>query len=163
MMNDDRKSDRPVIPTKARNKANKTVEDSLEGRGLAKGNTERPTAARTQSRTPVSSGLDRVREAAKRDRKMRFTALLHHVTVHKLRAAFFGLKKTAAAGVDGQTWHAYRDVLELRLQDLHERVQRGTFRAKPRADRSSQRPTGGYGRSVSRHWRTRSSRARWSM
>lgn len=131
MMNDDRKSDRPVVPTKVWNKAGKPVADMLEGRSLAKGNTGQPTAARTQSRTPASSGLERVRGAARRDREMRFTALLHHVSVDALRAAFLGLKRTAAPGVDGQTWHPYRQGLELRLQDLHERVQRGTFRAKP--------------------------------
>jgi len=74
---------------------------SVEGRQLAKGNTVEQNAPRTQSRTHASSALDRVREVARKDKKARFTALLHQVTVERLRAAFFQLKRKAAAGVDG--------------------------------------------------------------
>jgi len=63
---------------------------------------------------------------------MRFTALLHHVyDVSRLRAAFFALKKDAAPGVDGETWRHYEQTLEVNLQDLSKRLQRGAYRAKP--------------------------------
>ena len=58
-------------------------------------------------------------------------ALLHHVTVDVLHDAFLSLRKDAAAGVDGVTWHAYADGLEGRLADLHARVHRGAYRAPP--------------------------------
>ena len=82
-------------------------------------------------RTSVSTGLRGVREAARRDKGVRFTALLHHVTVGRLREAFYALKRDAASGVDGLTWKQYEEDLEERLPDLHERVHRGSYRAQP--------------------------------
>jgi len=105
--------------------------ESVEGRQLAKGNRVEQNAPRTQSRTRASSALDRVREVARKDRNARFTALLHQVSVERLRAAFFQLKRGAAAGVDGVTWAQYAEDLESNLQDLHARVHRGAYRPKP--------------------------------
>ena len=79
----------------------------------------------------MSPGLERVRDAARQRKKEKFTALLHHVTVDELRDAFMVLKRNAAPGVDGQTWQDYAAGLEGNLQDLHARVQRGTYRALP--------------------------------
>jgi RNA-directed DNA polymerase len=72
-----------------------------------------------------------VREAARKDRALKFTALLHHVSEDCLREAFFNLKKTAAVGVDGVTWQEYERNLEDNIADLHGRVHRGAYRAKP--------------------------------
>jgi group II intron reverse transcriptase/maturase len=72
-----------------------------------------------------------VREAAKKDRKLRFTALLHHVTVDLLRDSFYALKRKAAPGVDGVTWEEYGRDLEVSLVDLHGRIHRGAYRARP--------------------------------
>ncbi len=132
-MNDPGKSDRPVVPTKQPNKAGKPGAEAVEGRGLAKGNTDKQNASRTQSRNhDVPNALDRVREVARKDRKAKFTALLHHVTVDRLREAFLALRRNASAGVDGVTWEQYAgEGLEEKLQDLHVRVQRGAYRAKP--------------------------------
>jgi group II intron reverse transcriptase/maturase len=104
----------------------------MEGRGLAKGNLRQQNASRTPSRTDAHSALERVRQAARRDKKVRFTALLHHIyTLDTLRAAYFSLKKEAAPGVDGETWRHYGEALEVHLQDLAERLKRGAYRAKP--------------------------------
>jgi len=130
-MNDLRKSDSSVVPGKASNKAGQAAAETLEGRGLAKGNAGEHGTLRTQSRDGVFGGLDRVREAARRDRKKRFTALLHYVTVDRLRGVFHGLHRKAAAGVDGVTWAQYAEDLEARLLDLHARLHRGAYRAKP--------------------------------
>jgi group II intron reverse transcriptase/maturase len=72
-----------------------------------------------------------VREAAHKDGKLKFTALLHHADVDALRRSFFKLKKTAAVGIDGVTWHDYEHDLEAKLIDLHGRIHRGSYRAKP--------------------------------
>lgn len=99
---------------------------------LAKGNSPERNALRTQSREGAPSALERVREAAKNDRKRRFTALLHHIyDVDRLRAAYLTMKKGAAAGVDGQTWKHYGETLEENLRDLSHRLKRGAYRAKP--------------------------------
>lgn len=103
----------------------------MEERGLAKGNAGEQNAPRTQRRTSVPSALDRVRQAAKRDKAMRFTALLHHVDVDRLRKAFHALKKDAAPGVDGVTWQQYGEQLEENLRELHARLRGGAYRAKP--------------------------------
>jgi RNA-directed DNA polymerase len=76
--------------------------------------------------------LERIRQAASRNRKMRFTALYHHVYRHTtLRRAYFGLNPQAAPGVDGVTWKQYGEDLEHNLKDLSERLKRGAYRAKP--------------------------------
>jgi RNA-directed DNA polymerase len=86
---------------------------------------------RTQGRVAVSQGLPGVRAAAQRDRGLRFTALLHHVTESLLRDSFHQLKKDAAPGVDEVTWKEYEQGLEVRLADLHDRVHSGAYRAQP--------------------------------
>jgi retron-type reverse transcriptase len=131
-MNDHGKSDRPAVPAKPPNNAGHPAAEEGEGRGLAKGNLPQQNASRTPSRTDARSALQRVRQAARRDKKTRFTALLHHVyQLDALRAAYFGLKKEAAPGVDGETWRHYGAALEEHLQDLSERLQRGAYRARP--------------------------------
>jgi RNA-directed DNA polymerase len=125
------KSDRSVVPKKLPNKAGTTAE-AVEGRDRAKENLREQNAARTQSREAAQSALERVREAAQRDRKLKFTALLHHIyDVERLRTAYGKLKREAAPGVDGETWRHYGQDLEANLQDLSERLKRGAYRAKP--------------------------------
>lgn len=125
------KSDSCIVPEKQPNKGRRLSAEAVEGRRLTKGNTEHTATLRTQSRTGVSIGLLGVREAARRDKKQKFTALLHHVTVDLLRGSYYALRRKAAPGVDGMTWQEYGRDLEARLRDLHDRVHRGTYRAKP--------------------------------
>ena len=103
----------------------------MEGRPLTKENTRQPNPYRTPSRESGPSGLERVREAAKQDGKLKFTALLHHVNIDLLRESYYSLKKQAAAGVDGVTWQEYGQGLEARLSDLPGRVHRGAYHAQP--------------------------------
>jgi len=125
-MNGHGKSDSPVVPMKSPNNSGQPAAEGAEGRGLAKGNLPQQNAPRTQRREGAPSALERVRLAAARDRKMQFTALLHHVyAVPTLRAAYFSLKREAAAGVDGETWRHYGERLEENLRDLADRVKRG--------------------------------------
>jgi len=131
MMHDGGKSDRPMVPAKLSNKAGQSAAETVEGRGLTEGNTNQQNASRTQRRTSAPSALERVREVAKRDRKAKFTALLHHVTLDRLRDAYLALSRKAAAGVDGVTWHQYGVGLEDNLRDLHAKLHRGAYRAKP--------------------------------
>ena len=132
MMNGRGKSDGLVVPEKPPNNAGSDrAAEVVEGRGPAKGNSDQRNALRTQSRGGALSALDRVREVARRDKKVRFTALLHHVDVDRLRKAYFSLKRRAAAGVDGVTWEQYGANLEGNLQDLYDRLHRGAYRAKP--------------------------------
>ena len=132
MMNGQGKSDRPVVPEKSPNKAGPPAAEAMEGRGLAKGNLLEQNASRTPSRSDAPSALERVRQAAKEDKQMRFTALLHHIyDPEMLRTAYLGLKREAAPGVDGETWQHYGEALEDNLQDLSHRLKRGAYRAKP--------------------------------
>jgi len=132
MMNGPGKSDRPVVPEKSPNKAGQPVAEGMEGRGLAKGNLPQQNVSRTPSREDALSALERVHQAASKDKKLRFTALLHHIyNPETLRKAYFCLKKEAAPGVDGETWRHYGETLEDNLQDLSHRLKRGAYRAKP--------------------------------
>ena len=131
MMHGREKSDRFVVPANHLNKAPSGAAEGGEGRDLTKGNSDRQNAHRTQSRGSAHSALDRVRQAARRDRKARFTALLHHVTIDRLRACYQRLNPKAAPGVDQETWKDYGQGLEHRLRDLHARIHRGAYRAKP--------------------------------
>ena len=124
MTNEPGKSDRPVVPEKSPNKAGQPAAEGMEGRGLAKGNLPQQNASRIQSRKDAPSAQERVRQAARKDKKLRFTALLHHIyNLDTLRMAYFRLKKEAAPGVDGETWRHYGEKLEENLQDLSERLQ----------------------------------------
>jgi RNA-directed DNA polymerase len=132
MMNEHGKSDRPIVPGKSPNKAGFSVAEEMEGRGLAKGNLSQQNASRTQSRTDAPSALEQVRQAAKKNKDVKFTALLHHIyRIDTLRFAFFQLKRQAAPGVDGETWRHYGEALEENLQTLSHRLKRGAYRAKP--------------------------------
>ncbi len=125
------KSDSPVVPAKPPNNAAQAAAEVVEGRGLAKGNTASKTRPGRSAGQGAPSALDRVRRVAEQDKDARFAALLHHVTVDRLRAAYRALSPKAAAGVDGVTWQIYGQQLEANLHDLHGRLQRGAFRAKP--------------------------------
>lgn len=132
MMNGRGKSDSPIVPGKSPNEVAEPAEEAMEGRGLAKGSSREQNASRTLGRNDVPSALERVRQAAQRDRQQRFTALLHHVYDPKrLRQAYLALKRDAAAGVDGETWRHYGERLKENLQDLSGRLKRGAYRARP--------------------------------
>jgi hypothetical protein len=152
-MNEPGKSDKPVVPAKSAKldfwEFCQELFEPVEGRGLAKENEEGSALLpagpakqvdRTQSRIgagaarceDLHSALDRVRQAALEDKGLKFTSLWHHVyDIGQLREAYFALKRTAAPGVDGQTWQAYGQDLESNLRDLSDRLARGAYRAKP--------------------------------
>jgi hypothetical protein len=142
MMDGQGKSDGLVVPKKATNKAGGLAAEELEGRGLAKRNLGQRDTIRTQGREVVSSALARVRQAARSGKEEKFTALLHHVYAKEaLREASYALERDAAPGVDGQTWRAYGEDLEERLQDLSERLKRGAYRGESGA--TGRHPEGG--------------------
>ena len=103
----------------------------VEERGLPEGNTVSKTRPGHSAGLGAPHALDRVRQVARKDREVRFTALLHHVTVDRLREAYRAISPSAAPGVDGVTWRDYGLELEANLQDLHARVHRGAYRARP--------------------------------
>src|SRR5271168_5148971 len=120
-----------ILPMNHSNKDGTSPAESGEGRPLIKENAGQPNTYPTQSGKGVSQGLAGVRKAARENKEMKFTALLHHLTVDLLRESFYSLRRKAAPGVDGVTWQEYEDGLEDRLTDLHGRVHRGAYRAKP--------------------------------
>src|SRR5512142_374423 len=120
-----------VLPMNHSNKDTRSSAESGEGRPLIKENAGQSNTYPTQSGKGVTQGLAGVRKAARSNKEMKFTALLHHMTVDLLRESFYSLKRKAAPGVDGVTWHEYETGLEERLIDLHSRVHRGAYRARP--------------------------------
>ncbi len=125
------KSDSPVVPAKLPNNTGLPVAEVVEERGLAKGNAASKTRPGLRAGMSAPSALDRVRQVAQNDREARFTALLHHVDVDRLRATYGALNPRAATGVDGVTWRAYGQDLEGNLRELHGRVHRGSYRPRP--------------------------------
>ena len=124
-------SDRAIVSMNQPNKEEQSSAEDGEKRARAKENIVQPNTSPTQSGKRVSQGLKGVREAAKKRRQERFTALLHHVSVDLLRDSYYALRRQAAPGVDGITWREYETGLEDRLVDLHSRVHRGAYRAQP--------------------------------
>jgi RNA-directed DNA polymerase len=120
-----------IVPMNHSNKDKRPLAESEEGRPSIKENASQPHTYPTQSGKGVSQGLAGVRKAARENKEMRFTALLHHLTLDLLRESFYSLKRKAAPGVDGVTWHEYETGLEDHLVDLHGRVHRGAYRALP--------------------------------
>jgi RNA-directed DNA polymerase len=133
MMHGHGKSDRPVVPVKSSNNTGPPVAEGTEGMGLAKGNSHQQHRPIGHSAGPGRlSALERVRQAAGRDRTIQFTARLHHIyALDTLRAAYLCLKRDAAPGVDGETWRHDGETLEAHLQGLAARLKRGAYRAKP--------------------------------
>jgi group II intron reverse transcriptase/maturase len=133
MMNGPEKSHRPILPAKRQNNAGRKrpAADGVEGRGLTKRNSNQQNTRRTQRRESVPSALDRVRQVARQNKRAKFTALLHHVTLDRLRNAYRKLNSKAAPGIDEVTWKEYGENLEANLEGLHARLHRGAYRAKP--------------------------------
>ncbi len=133
-MNGSRKSDSCVVPGKPSNKGSGAPlsAEKVEGRRLTKGNSVQQTKHRTQSRESLQQALDRIRQAARRDRQQQFTALWHHVyNVSRLGKAYEGLNRKAAAGVDKVTWQEYGEELGVKLEELSGRLKRGAYQARP--------------------------------
>ena len=132
-MNVTGESDGRVVPTKDPNNGVLVAPaEGLEGRRPTTENIERqvlvPDSAPDMGESRRLLG---VRKVARQDKGVRFTALLHHVTVAQLTASFFALKRSASPGVDGITWEAYATNLDARVKELHARVHRGTYQAQP--------------------------------
>jgi len=132
-MNADGKSDESVVPsTRVNNAGAEPAAEPAEGRDSAKRNAEPSDLDRPPKRNKRRSlGLAGVRMTARTQPELRFTSLLHHINEALLYEAFFDLKKTAAVGIDEVTWHDYEQDLETHIPDLHGRIHRGAYRAKP--------------------------------
>ncbi len=124
-------SDLGVVPMNQPNKSGKPLAEVGEGRPGIKENAAQLNTRPRQSGASVSQRLSGVRQRAGEKKQEKFTALLHHLTVDLLRESYFALQRKAAPGVDGETWQQYGTGLEDRLADLHSRVHRGAYRAKP--------------------------------
>jgi RNA-directed DNA polymerase len=131
VMHEPEKSDIVVVAVKPTNNAERSAAELVEPRTGTKGNANQQSTRRAQDRESVSQALERVRLAARRGKKEKFTSLLHHADPEMLRASFYALKRDAAPGVDGMTWDTYEQDLDRRIEDLHTRVQSGAYRAQP--------------------------------
>ena len=125
------KSDTVIVPKRSVNNPAKVGAELMEGRAVTKRNTHASVSVRTQGRGSATSRLMGVREAARREKRTKFTALFHHVTIELLRESFYQLKRLSAPGVDGQSWKAYEQKLEENLRELYESLHRGSYRPKP--------------------------------
>lgn len=126
------KSDNGVVPEKPTNTSAPVADAELvEGRPLPMSNSAQPPVTGAQHPGQALSGLSRIREAARKDGKQRFTSLMHHITPGMLRDAYWSLKRQAAPGVDGVTWDAYGEDLDQNLVDLHTRIHHGRYQALP--------------------------------
>jgi RNA-directed DNA polymerase len=130
-MDEQGKSDGRVVPAKLTNKAGRPVAETVEERRPAEGNTDSTTRPGRSAGSGVSSGLDRVREVARRDMDVRFAALLAPCRPGPPPSGPPGDPPGGCAGVDGVTWTAYGQDLEANLRDLHARVHSGAYRASP--------------------------------
>jgi hypothetical protein len=131
VMHEPEKSDSVVVAGKPTNKAARAAAELVERRTVTKGNAIQQSTRRAQDRESVSQALERIRQAARQRKKEQFTSLFHHLSIELLRQAFFALKREAAPGVDGLTWQDYEADLDRRIEDLHDRVHRGAYRALP--------------------------------
>ena len=130
-MNADEKSDEGIGPMKRPNKGGLPSAEAVEGRTSPEGNGGKTAAARTLRRDTASNGLVAVRRAARQSKSVRFTALLHHITVDLLTRSYFALERDSAPGFDRVTWQAYGENLDEKLTGLHDRIHKGSYRARP--------------------------------
>jgi group II intron reverse transcriptase/maturase len=130
-MHADENSDEVIVPEKRPNKEGLPSAEAVEGRTSPKGNGGETAAARTLRRDNASNGLIAVRRAARQSKSVRFTALLHHITIELLKRSYLSLERDSAPGIDGVTWQTYGENLEEKLENLHDKVHRGSYRARP--------------------------------
>ena len=130
-MHADENSDGVIVPEKRPNKEGLPSAEAVEGRTPPKGNGGETAAARTLRRDTASNGLIAVRRAARQSKSVRFTALLHHITIDLLKRSYLSLGRDSAPGIDGVTWQTYGENLEEKLEDLHDKVHRSSYRARP--------------------------------
>ncbi len=142
-MNELKQSDSGIVAVKSANNGTSVPAESMERRAETKGNPRSQSMHRTRGRARMSQAAERIRQAATRKPKEKLTALLHHITTEALSAAYFSLKRQAAAGVDGVTWDEYGNGLSERLLDLHDRVHSGAYRALPSRRVEIPKPDGG--------------------
>ena len=161
-MHDREKSDRLVVPAKPPNNPGVPGAEVVEGRGLLEGNTASDTRPGRSAGLGVSSDLWRVRRVARKDGDVRFTALLHHVTLDRLREAYRAINPNAAAGVTGSRGGATGWISKRIFAVCTPGFREGRIGRARLAGCSYRSRTGGCGRSGSRRWRTRSSSGRWS-
>jgi hypothetical protein len=161
-MHDEEKSDCAIVAVKLANKVGQPAAEPMEPRAEAEENARQDGMHRTPSREGMSPGLARVRTAARLDKKMRFTALLHHVDIDLLREAYSRLKRDAASGVDGVTWHDYGEVWKNVSKTFTQACIGGHIGHNHHGANTSPSRMVENARSASRRWRTRSSNARWS-
>ena len=141
MMHGHEKSDPAIVAVKPANKAEQpaaeqsaaelTAAEPVEPRAGTKGNAGQQTMPWAQSQISMSHALERIRKVARERKKEKFISLFHHISVELLAEAFYELKADAAPGVDRLTWKDYEAKLERNLEDLHDRVHRGAYRALP--------------------------------
>jgi RNA-directed DNA polymerase len=141
MMHGHEKSDLAIVAVKPANKAEQpaaeqsaaelTAAEPVEPRAGTKGNAGQQTMSWAQSQTSMSHALERIRKVARERKKEKFISLFHHISVELLEEAFYELKTDAAPGVDRLTWKDYEANLERNLEDLHDQVHRGVYRALP--------------------------------
>src|SRR6202163_2984577 len=153
MMHGHEKSDPAIVAMKPANKAdwtapersaaNPNAAEPVERRAGTKGNVDQQSTRRTQSRESVSQALERIRKVARERKQEKFTALFHHISIGLLEESFFELQEDAAPGVDRLTWKDYEADLDRNLTDLHDRVQRGAYRALPSRRVYIPKPDGG--------------------
>ena len=133
----------------------------MEKRERQEGITSGQAKGQTQRWQPLQPNLERVNEAARRSGQTRFTALLHHVDVAALERAFRRQRRAASPGIDRVKVEDYERNLEANLQRLHARIHSGSTGPSQCAAPTSRKLTAVSARSAFRHWKTRSSRARW--
>jgi len=141
-MHEAEKSDLAIVAVKPANNSGQPDAEWVERRAGAEGNAAQQRTHRAQDRASVSQRLDRIRKAAREKKQAKFIALLHHVDVPMLRTAFHALRRDAAPGADGLTWQDYEADLDRRIEDLHDRVHRGAYRAQPSRRRFIPKPDG---------------------
>jgi RNA-directed DNA polymerase len=130
-MHADEESDEGIVPMKRPNNEGSPSAEAVEGRTSPKGNGGETAAVRTLRRDTASNGLVAVRRAARQSKSVRFTALLHHITFDLLKQSYLSLERDSAPGIDGVTWQAYGENLEAKLTALHDRIHKGSYRARP--------------------------------
>jgi RNA-directed DNA polymerase len=153
MMHGHEKSDLVIVAGKPANKAEAPraeqsagevdAAEAVERRAGTKGNAGQQSTCRAQHRISVEQALERIRKVARERKKERFTTLFHHISTDLLEQAFYELQENAAPGVDRLTWRAYEEDLESNIEDLHQRVQRGAYRALPSRRVYIPKPEGG--------------------
>ena len=92
---------------------------------------DRDTLPGHRTRVTVRTKLSSIAQVAKRNKNAKFNSLAYLMNKNTLKESFRRLNNKAASGIDQVTKETYKENLEKNIDNLLERLKKGSYRPLP--------------------------------